>query len=116
MNFQPRIIDLNTKMNELFMKYFEFVLDDTIIRKGRLKLFTMKEFNLKFFLTDDNVNMKTLEIPYPFDIKTTNDGFVFDYTIDSLNSLTNLSWIDHWEQQSTNKNRLYDKKLIIKIT
>ena len=54
------IIDLNEVFNEYFYKKFTFLLDNKIIKEGRLKLFTMKSFNLKFFIQDENNDVKFL--------------------------------------------------------
>lgn len=63
---EHKIIDLNEIFNNLFFKKFTFILEGKTIKEGRLKLFTMKGFNLKFFLLDNDNEVKALEMPYPF--------------------------------------------------
>ena len=56
------ILNLNENLNSHFYKKFIFSLDNKIIKTGRLKLFTQKGFNLKFFLDDCDISIKELNI------------------------------------------------------
>lgn len=109
------IIDLNEAFNEYFFKKITFLLDNKVIKDGRLKLFTMKSFNLKFFLLDEENEIKTLEIPYPFDLIKLNDGYLFDYRLEKFKLLKDTEQLDNLFDPDCPKSRLYDKPLIIKI-
>ena len=58
-----KISNLTEVFNTFFYKKFTFILDNKILREGRLKLFTQKGFNLKFFITEDGDDIKVFEIP-----------------------------------------------------
>ena len=109
------IVDLNETFNEYFFKKITFLLDNKIIKNGRLKLFTMKGFNLKFFLLDDDNIIKNLEIPYPFDLIKLPNGYIFDYRLEKFKLLKNTELINNLFEKDFPKSRLYDKPLIIKI-
>lgn len=109
------IVDLNETFNEYFFKKFTFLLDNRVIKDGRLKLFTMKSFNLKFFLLDDENVIKNLEVPYPFELKKIDDGYIFDYRLEKFKHLKNTELLDNISEPDCLKSRLYDKLLIIKI-
>lgn len=110
------IIDLNEIFNDYFFKKFTFILDGKIIKEGRLKLFVMKNFNLKFFLLDKDNVVKTLELPYPFELKNIKEtGYIFDYRLEKFKLLKNLELLDNLADFDCPKSRLYDKFLIIKI-
>lgn len=109
------IVDLNETFNEYFFKKFTFLLDNKIIKDGRLKLFTMKGFNLKFFLLDKDNIIKNLEIPYPFDLIKLDDGYIFDYRLEKFKLLKDSELLNNIFECDCLKSRLYDKPLIVKI-
>lgn len=109
------IIDLNETFNNLFYKKFTFILDNKIIKTGRLKLFTMKAFNLKFFLADATNEVKAFELPYPFDLIKLGDGYIFDYSIKKIKTLKRTELLDNLEAGDVHKSRFYNKPLILKI-
>lgn len=69
-----------------FQKNISIVLENKILRQGKLLLFSIKDFYLHFTLHSDN-NTKTFELPYPFltymeDL--TSKVLVLDYKIDTF--------------------------------
>lgn len=108
------VTDLNKIFNKFFFKQITFILDGKIIKDGRLKLFTMKGFNLKFFLVDPDGTIKNLEIPYPFELIETPYGFIFDYRLEKLRLLENTELLDNLEEDCP-KSRFFDKPLYVKI-
>ena len=64
-----------------------FTIDNKVIKQGKLQLFCIKDFFCTFILLGlEKENKKIIyELPYPFNIKKTNDSTVeFDYTLDSF--------------------------------
>lgn len=112
---ENRIIDLNGIFNNYFFKKFTFILDNKIIKQGRLKLFSMKGFNLKFFLIDNENQIKNIELPYPFLLTKSKTGYVFDYRIEKFKLLPDSELIDTLCDNNTPKSRYYDKPLIVQI-
>ena len=108
------VIDLNKIFNKYFFNQFTFILDNKIVKNGRLKLFSMKGFNLKFFLVDPDGTIKNLEIPYPFALVQTPHGFIFDYRLEKLQLLDNTEHLDNLEDDCP-KSRFFDKPLYLKI-
>lgn len=112
---ENKVIDLNEIFNTYFFRNITFILDNKSIKQGRLKLFTMKGFNLKFFLLDDEGNIKSLELPYPFDLIKTTSGYIFDYRIEKFKTLKNTELLQNFSETDIVKSRFYDKPLIVKI-
>jgi hypothetical protein len=110
-----KIIDLNEIFNDYFFKKFTFILDNKVLKEGRLKLFTMKGFNLKFFLIDSENTIKNLEIPYPFSLVKNDNGYIFDYRLEKFKLIENTELINNLADTDCQKSRYYDKPLIIKI-
>lgn len=109
-----KISNLTEVFNTFFYKKFTFILDNKILREGRLKLFTQKGFNLKFFITEGGDDIKIFEIPYPFAIKHNSKGYIFDYRVKSFTLLDNPEQIYELSEDFS-KSRLFDKQLILKI-
>lgn len=107
--------DLNKTFNNYFFKKFTFLLDNKPIKDGRLKLFSMKGFNLKFFLVDEENIIKNLELPYPFKLQKTSYGYIFDYRLEKFKLLKNTEQLDNLADPDCPKSRFYDKPLVIKI-
>lgn len=112
---KSKIKDLNETFNKYFFKKISFILDGKIIKEGRLKLFSMKGFNFKFFLIDDNNIIKAIEMPYPFNLIETKNGYIFDYRLDSFKLLNKSELLDNLLKENTVKSRYFDKSLILKI-
>lgn len=109
------IVDLNDVFNDYFFKKISFILDGKIIKEGRLKLFTMKSFNLKFFIIDNADDIKNIELPYPFKITKNKEGYLFDYRLSSFKLIKNPEQIYDLTEEDFVKSRFFDKILEIKI-
>ena len=109
------IVDLNDTFNDYFFKKFTFVLDGKIIKEGRLKLFSMKGFNLKFFIIDDDNDIKNIELPYPFKFSKNKSSYYFDYRLSAFKLIQNPELIHDLTDKDFVKSRYYDKLLEIKI-
>lgn len=109
------IKDLNEAFNEYFFKNCKFILDNKVVKEGKLKLFTMKGFNLKFFLLDSENNVKPLELPYPFKIVKRENGYLFDYRLSAFKTLKKSELVDNLLEENTPPSKFFNKPLIIKI-
>lgn len=112
---EQRIEDLNEEINNYFFNKINFILDGKVIKEGKLKLFSMKSFNLKFFLIDENNSIKTLEMPYPFRLIRHKNGYVFDYRLEAFRLLKKTELLDNLIEENFVKSRYFDKQLIVKI-
>lgn len=69
-----------------FQKNITIILDNKIIRTGRLLLFSIKDFYLHFTLISNN-SQKNFELPYPFDTymeNLTSDVLILDYKMNTF--------------------------------
>jgi hypothetical protein len=107
--------DLNETFNSYFYKKVTFLLDNKPIKDGRLKLFTMKGFNLKFFILDDNNDIKNIELPYPFKFTKNKSGYLFDYRLSAFKLIQNPELVYSLTEKDFVKSRYFDKLLEIKI-
>jgi hypothetical protein len=60
-----------------------FMLNNKVIKKGRLQIINTKQFFLKFNLqTPDGI--KVFEIPYPYKYNIAGNRCTFEYTLSSM--------------------------------
>jgi hypothetical protein len=62
-----------------------FKCDNKILKTGKLKLFNVKQYFIKFYIETDKGESKILELPYPFSIDYTDTGrCTLNYKVSSL--------------------------------
>lgn len=89
-----------------------FNIDHKTTRKGKLILFNVVDYHVKFTISSNKNTIKTYEVPYPFKVFT-GDGFVkFSYKITDLCN-GNLSKEELARVFEPISNKLYDKNLIL---
>lgn len=74
------------KFLPFFQKDISIMLDNKILRQGRLLLFSIKDFYLHFTLLAGSTT-KNFELPYPFNAyedKDSNNILILDYKIKSF--------------------------------
>ena len=102
---------IEKKINNFLLKPISFKLNNKIIKKGKLKIFTIKQFFIKFNL-DINNEIKVFEVPYPYKIHEQDNLLVFEYTLSSFcNSYSSELF---YKLKTTNKkssNKMYDNFL-----
>jgi len=102
---------IEKKINNFLLKPVTFKLNNKVIKKGKLKIFTIKQFFIKFNLDIDN-EIKVFEVPYPYKIHETNNSLVFEYTLSSFCN-SNSSEL-YYKLKTTDKktsNKMYDNFL-----
>lgn len=102
---------IEKKINNFLLKPLTFKLNDKIIKKGKLKIFTIKQFFIKFNLEINN-EIKVFEIPYPYKIHEKNNSLVFEYTLSSFCNSNNSEL--YYKLKTTDKktsNKMYDNFL-----
>jgi len=66
-----------------FQRHLKIILNDKIIREGKLLLFAPKDFYLLFTL-EINEKHKVIEIPVPFRYKVKKDIIYLSYVLEDL--------------------------------
>lgn len=85
--------------------------DRKIIRRGKLRIFQIKQHYAKLTL-EDEVRTRIYEIPYPFEITKSGNKTVLCY---KLNKLLNFGDLDLQAKflDSSKKSKIYDEYLYI---
>jgi len=109
--------ELEKYLEGLILENIVIKTDDKVLKRGKLKIFSTKQFYLRLTLqTPTSDKDKLYEIPYPFKIKH-NDrrGLTLDYKLSSFCSTTdeNYSKIKSIRYDLSPISRIYDKFMYI---
>ena len=62
-----------------------FKCDNKVLKTGKIKLFNIKQYFIKFYIETDKNESKVLELPYPFLINYSGEGnCTLSYKISAL--------------------------------
>ena len=92
-----------------------FIINDKIVREGKLILFNIKDFSIIFNLKTKTDQRKIYEIPLPFDFKKTENDFTFNYSISKIyrNNKKIECLLKVISKNIDKKSKLYDNVLMI---
>lgn len=84
-----------------------------VLKKGRLKLFNIKQFYIKLTLETSKSINKVYEIPYPFDANHHQSGVVFNYTLSTFCNPQSESYLKLKLFNKTEASKLFDNHMFI---
>ena len=85
--------------------------DKRIVRKGKLRIFQMKQHYAKLTL-EDEVRTRLYEIPYPFEMFLEEDKLTLSYKLDKFLNVGDLEFQSKF-LDSSKKSKLYNTDLYI---
>ena len=72
-------------LQSLLQSKVVFKCDNKILKMGKLKLFNVKQYFIKFYIETDKKESKVLELPYPFLMSCSSEGTcTLNYRVSSL--------------------------------
>jgi hypothetical protein len=108
------MVNVENQIKSLMLNNVEFKINNKIIKKGKIKVFNFKHFFIRFKLENES-DYKQFEIPYPFKILKTDNGFIFDYCLSAFIPKTEESYWKLRTFNSDNSSKLHDSYLYITI-
>jgi hypothetical protein len=93
------MIKLENQLKDLILKNVEFRLDEKVIKRGKIKVFNTKQFFIKFKIEVEN-DTKDYELPYPYKVLKTDNGYMFDYCLSAFCPRTEEVY---WKMKTLNK-------------
>lgn len=75
---------IEAQFNKQLQKDLLFQINGKTIKKGKLILFSMRNFYMQFYLKVNKKEHKHYELPYPFEFRHTGNTIYLDYTLNSL--------------------------------
>tara|TARA_R110000751_G_C13456373_1_gene444808 strand:- start:123 stop:476 length:354 start_codon:yes stop_codon:yes gene_type:complete len=108
--------NVETALKEFLQQKVQFVLNDKVIREGKLMLFNIKDFYISFIIFTKKRQNKTYELPVPFRVIPTNETLVFDYRLKNIhhNDFMQKLYITQIYSKVNKKSKLYDNVLVIR--
>jgi hypothetical protein len=104
---------IEEQLKDIILKNVDFQVDGKSIKRGKIKVFNSKQFFIRFKLeTVDKI--QEYDLPYPFRIEKTPDGYLFDYSLSAFCPRTEELY---WKMKIMNKSeasRLHDNYLHVR--
>ena len=72
---------LEKTLRPALQKDVRFMLNDKILREGKLLLFNIKDFYITFTIRTKTKLLTTYEIPVPYTVRSHNDVIIMDYAL-----------------------------------
>ena len=107
-------IELDCIKNYL-QKNVTFSVGQKTVRRGKLLLYNINDYYIKFTIKTNKDIQKTYEVPFPFQVYDNKNYLTLSYKINDLcaGNNTRIDFINKYFTEITNK--LHDKRLIISI-
>ena len=109
--------EIEQSISPLLLTDITFSIENKSVKKGRLILFSVKDFFCVFTLANSEKSNKRIiyEIPYPFTITANISSATFDYTLNEF-SLGNSRIIDTVDKLKFSKtSKFFDKRVVVSI-
>ena len=76
---------LTAHLHQYLLQSVEFIMNDKVIKRGKIKIFNFKQYFIKFTLETDTGELKVYDLLYPFRIDSDRDGnCVFNYHLSAF--------------------------------
>tara|TARA_B110000467_G_scaffold76044_1_gene68886 strand:- start:8267 stop:8629 length:363 start_codon:yes stop_codon:yes gene_type:complete len=100
-------------LERMLQKNVVFNIGTKTIRRGRLLLFNIDEYYIKFTIKTNKNVIKTYDAPYPYDIEVGDNSIKLSYKLETFcrGNVKKEEFLR--EQLPVGNNKLYDTKLII---
>ena len=99
--------------NYFLQRNIVFVLENKIIKEGKLFLYNEKDYYLIFYMRSNNNEQKKFEIPYPFDIKRINNYLVLDYSLSAISGGDSELYYRLISLNQNSNSRFYNNKILV---
>jgi hypothetical protein len=99
--------------NYFLQRNIVFVLDNKIIKEGKLFLYNEKDYYLIFYMKSNNNEQKKFEVPYPFAIHKHNNYLVLDYSLSTISGGDSELYYKLVSLNQNSNSRFYNSKIII---
>lgn len=99
--------------NYFLQRNIVFVLDNKIIKEGKLFLYNEKDYYMVFYLKTNNNEQKKFEIPYPFSITRHKNYLVLDYSLSAISGGDSELYYRLVSLNQNSNSRFYNSKIIV---
>lgn len=90
-----------------------YINPDKPIKRGKLKLFKVKDFYFSLFLENERGDLKSYEIPFPFENRNGYNHLIFDYRVEKFAKNNEFVNFKIKVLNSKKKNKLYNNIVVL---
>jgi hypothetical protein len=109
------IEEVEQNFKNFFLNNVNFVINEKVIKKGKLINIAIKDFFICFQLEIQKGGIKTFEIPYPYELSTKKKHILFDYRLDTLTHNDPIKFVKAKNFKPKKNSKFYDVQMIMKI-
>ncbi len=106
--------DVEEYLKDLIFRDVEFLLDNKVLRKGKIEIYNTKQNFIKFKLQTES-NSKEWEISFPYRIEKIDGGYLFDYALSAFCPPTQEVYWAMKALDKSNSSKLFDNYLYVMI-
>jgi hypothetical protein len=106
--------NIEQQLKKCILKNVNFVIDNKSIRSGKIKVFNIKQFFIRFKILIDDIE-KEYELPYPYKLIETDNGFIFDYCLSAFCPPSNENYYKMLLCDKSNASKIYNNYLFMKF-
>jgi hypothetical protein len=100
-------------LNYFLQRNIVFVLENKIIKEGKLFLYNEKDYYLIFYMRSGNNDQKKFEIPYPFSVERKNNYLILDYSLSAISGGDSELYYRLISLNQNSNSRFYNNKIIV---
>jgi hypothetical protein len=105
---------IEKKISNLLQRNVKFIINNKVIRSGKLLIFNIKDFYASFTIVSEN-DTKVYELPYPFSVNIEENRVEFDYTLDTLAGNNTMLLYKLKVLNRVKKNKMFNNKVVIQF-
>lgn len=76
---------LTAHLHQYLLQPVEFILNDKVIKRGKVKVFNFKQYFIKFTLETESGDLKVYDMMYPYRLDVDSKGnIVFNYHLSAF--------------------------------
>lgn len=103
---------LEDELKDIILKNIDFQVDGKSVKKGKVKVFNMKQFFIRFKLEVDQLT-KEYDLPYPFKVVKLDNGYLFDYSLSAFCPRTEETYWKMLLMNKTEASKLHNNYLYV---
>ena len=108
-------IELYSKtLQDLLQSKIVIKCENKVLKTGKLTLFNIKQYFIRFHIENDKKVNKVFELPYPFNMQVNDKGVcTLNYKLSSLCNNHSATVISLRALKQTNSHRIFDNMVTI---
>jgi hypothetical protein len=103
---------IEEELKTLMLQDVSFIVDDKVIKRGRIKIYNTKHNFIKFKL-ESGGETKEWELTYPFKIEKLQKGYLFNYCLSAFCPRTETAFWKMKMMDKSESSKIHDNHLFV---